>query len=254
MGRLFDNAGPDIIKFTGIPSIATTSGLTVACWITFDTDTGAAQRGPDLRKSDDTFICQFQYQTGNARIQASINLSGATYQVFTANSSISTNGTLYHIALTHDGSNTITNYDLWLDGVVATDSRSGSTSNSVTTGVERVALGDRYTSTVSPLDGNIYEAAIWDAQLTAGEIAAIGTHGFSPLLVRPGSLAFYAPLVRGLQDKMSSITGTATGTTVSDHIAVYNPSATLRPSAASAVGAANIPEFMHHYQQQLQAG
>ena len=53
-------------------------------------------------------------------------------------------------------------------------------------------------------DGSLAEAAIWNAALSDAEVAALAT-GVSPLLVRPGSLVFYAPLARDLLDRVGGL-------------------------------------------------
>lgn len=47
--------------------------------------------------------------------------------------------------------------------------------------------------------GMVAELAIWNVMLTAAEIASL-SKGFRAPMIRPQSLQFYAPLVRGLQD------------------------------------------------------
>lgn len=49
------------------------------------------------------------------------------------------------------------------------------------------------TTSFSPLNGRIANVGIWDVVLTDAEIAALGKRA-SPLLVRPASLVFYAPI------------------------------------------------------------
>lgn len=50
-------------------------------------------------------------------------------------------------------------------------------------------------STVFFVSGAVAEAAIWKAELSDSEVAAIA-HGFSPLMVKPESLEVYWPLIR----------------------------------------------------------
>lgn len=61
---------------------------------------------------------------------------------------------------------------------------------------DRTSIGRYGDSTPLALTANcdIAEAAIWDVALTDDEVAQLG-RGYAPLMVRPSSLVFYAPLV-----------------------------------------------------------
>lgn len=67
----------------------------------------------------------------------------------------------------------------------------------------------------------IAEAAVWNAALTAAEIASLA-NGFTPAQIRPQSLVFYAPLVRDLIDAKGGRTLTNNNAaTVAAHPRVY---------------------------------
>lgn len=61
---------------------------------------------------------------------------------------------------------------------------------------DRVTIGALRSngSLISTAQGDIAECAIWSVDLSAAEIAALAA-GFSPLLIRPAALVFYAPLI-----------------------------------------------------------
>jgi hypothetical protein len=86
------------------------------------------------------------------------------------------------------------------------------------------------------MDGQIADAAIWNAALTDAEMAALAA-GASPLSIRPGNLIFYVPLVRDNDiDIVGGLPLTATGTpTVSDDPGkLYrNPGQSFRPVAGA---------------------
>jgi hypothetical protein len=70
-------------------------------------------------------------------------------------------------------------------------------------------------------DGRIAEVGIWNAALTAAEIASLAK-GMTCDKVRPQSLVFYAPLIRNLQDVRGGLTITNNNTaTVANHPRVY---------------------------------
>lgn len=88
---------------------------------------------------------------------------------------------------------------------------------------DRVLIGMRTSASVNGLfmDGQIAEVGIWNAALTAAEIASL-SKGMACEKVRPQSLVFYAPLVRNLQDQKGGLAITNNnGATVATHPRVY---------------------------------
>lgn len=70
-------------------------------------------------------------------------------------------------------------------------------------------------------NGLIAEVGIWNAALTAAEIASLAK-GMTCDKIRPQSLVFYAPLVRDLIDAKGGRTITNNnGATVANHPRVY---------------------------------
>jgi hypothetical protein len=70
-------------------------------------------------------------------------------------------------------------------------------------------------------DGLIAEVGIWNAALTAAEVASLA-RGMTCDKVRPQNLVFYAPLVRDLIDQKGGLTITNNNTaTVANHPRVY---------------------------------
>ena len=69
--------------------------------------------------------------------------------------------------------------------------------------------------------GRIAEVGLWNAALTASEIASLAD-GMTCDKVRPQSLVFYAPLIRDLQDLRGGLSITNNNTaTVANHPRVY---------------------------------
>jgi hypothetical protein len=116
-----------------------------------------------------------------------------------------------------------------------------------TTGLDRIGIALTCGLTITELfSGLIAEAAIWNVALTDAEVAQLGK-GYSPLLVRPDGLVFYAPLVRNVQDVIGGLTLTATGSpTVVAHPRIIYP-ARKRFSFPTAAAAAPVfvPVPMH---------
>jgi len=70
-------------------------------------------------------------------------------------------------------------------------------------------------------DGQIAEAAVYNAALSAAEIASLA-NGMTCDKIRPQNLVFYAPLVRNLIDQKGGLTITNNnGATVANHPRVY---------------------------------
>jgi len=73
--------------------------------------------------------------------------------------------------------------------------------------------------------GSIAEVGVWDTDLTTAEMASLGK-GFSPLLIRPSALIFYAPLIGKASpelDIVGGLAGTLTGTSTDSHPRVFMP-------------------------------
>jgi hypothetical protein len=107
----------------------------------------------------------------------------------------------------------------------------GSLDNGVTSGTAPAAAGSSTSplliggfnnaATVNHLDGRIAEVGIWNAALTAAEIASLAK-GMTCDKVRPQSLVFYSPLCRDLIDYKGGLTITNNNTaTVANHPRVY---------------------------------
>lgn len=114
-----------------------------------------------------------------------------------------------------------TSRTIYLDGA-----NSSTNTTSVTpTGLNGVQIGGIYAddsnSIVTYTDGRIAEVGIWNAALTAAEIASLAK-GMTCDKVRPQNLVFYAPLLRDLIDQKGGLTLTNNnGATVANHPRIY---------------------------------
>jgi hypothetical protein len=85
----------------------------------------------------------------------------------------------------------------------------------------RSQIGANAIVATNRMNGLIAEVGIWNAALTAEEIASLAK-GMTCDKVRPQSLVFYAPLVRDLIDQKGGLTITNNnGATVAQHPRVY---------------------------------
>jgi hypothetical protein len=89
-------------------------------------------------------------------------------------------------------------------------------------GLNTITIGGRWNTTIGGLvTGRIAEVGIWNAALTAAEIASLAD-GMTCDKVRPQSLVFYAPLVRDLIDQKGGLAITNNnGATVANHPRIY---------------------------------
>lgn len=129
----------------------------------------------------------------------------------------------HHLAFTFDGSQSGNSNRLkgYFDGVAQTLSFTGTipatTSNNAL--VDTLRIG-RYASQNGWSIGDYAELGMWQATLTAEEIASIAK-GMTCDKVRPQSLVYYTPLIRDIQDLARGMTLTDTSTTVANHPRVY---------------------------------
>jgi hypothetical protein len=103
---------------------------------------------------------------------------------------------------------------------------SGAT-NTSNVGTQNAATGTQISARTSSnatsfyFNGNIAEVGIWNADLTAAEVASLAK-GMSCDKVRPQNLVFYAPLVRDLNDQKGGLALTNNnGAIVANHPRVY---------------------------------
>ncbi len=114
--------------------------------------------------------------------------------------------------------NTSSARNLYVNGV--NEATAGGTSAAIT--LDRLGIGALVRNGVSSyFGGDIAECGIWNAELTAAEIASLAD-GMTCDKVRPQSLVFYAPLVRDLVDVKGGLAITNNNTaTVANHPRVY---------------------------------
>jgi hypothetical protein len=127
-----------------------------------------------------------------------------------------TANTFHHAAATFPNNTTVTAY---LDG----GNSATSTGSALNPSPTRINIGARFSSSSVGLfmDGRIAEVGIWNAALTAAEVASLAK-GMTCDKVRPQNLVFYSPLVRDLIDTKGgrSITNN-NGATVVNHPRIY---------------------------------
>ncbi len=207
MARTF-NGISDKIEIDGFAAI-TTDPCTLACWFkpaTLNTtDTLISIGNPAASgfwrihsNAADQLLCQKQNDVGS---------ESGTATVVAALLAI---GTWHHCAGVFEN---IASRTAYLDGANPVNNATFVTDSVAT----RTSIGVQAGNLGAPTfcDGTIAEVGIWNIALTASEIRALAK-GFSPKVIRPRHLVFYAPLVRSVQEYKGRVLVT-TGTTVAVH-------------------------------------
>lgn len=161
--------------------------VTMACWANVDTDVTAFAMGIAESTGITDYYALFHVITTKL---ASFRSVVSSVNVDATSSSGLTTGTWSHLLgidiaaasriVYVDGGNTGTNV---------------SDQTTAPVGMERVGIGTRANSAhaSSEWNGDLYAAAIWNAELAAHEVAALA-NGVSPLRVRRASLVFFSAL------------------------------------------------------------
>jgi hypothetical protein len=189
----------------------TVTPLTLACWFNPDLFHTGALCAVDSTAPSNWFAL-FVFNTGKVAASAVASGNGSS-AVTTANYST---GSWNHCCGVFSSS---TSRTIYLDGansVTNTESRTPAGLN------ETVIGARRFLGAISAFsDSRIAEVGIWNAALTAEEVASLAK-GMTCDKVRPESLVFYAPLVRDLQDISGGLTITNNNAaTVATHPRVY---------------------------------
>jgi hypothetical protein len=225
VARLFDNATEDNLNIGS--AILTAVPFSIACWF----NVNEVDISQTLLSIADT--------AGNSnhhhlRIDAGNTIFASSNDVGVSGEAASTTGitinTWHHACGVFSATNARAAFiDGGSKGTEATDV------NPV--GLDNTAIGvQKRVGIIWETSGHIAEMAIWNAALADAEVAALA-EGYSPLLVRPQNLVFYAPLVRELVELIGGVTLVNDGTVVSNHPRVLYPAtATLGgvPAAAAA--------------------
>jgi hypothetical protein len=182
--RLFDDADSQYLH-TGTV-IVDEPPFTMVCWVNLDDDgiIHTVMWSGDQDQSNRFHCLQVSGSGGTVR---AVSVAG--------NTGVASSGTGWTINNWHHAGGVWPNADsrtAYLNGVAGTEDTT-STSTVVTDGFDIGRSGD--STPVQHTSGLLAELAVWNVALTAAEMAILAA-GFSPLLVRPESLALYVPGVR----------------------------------------------------------
>ena len=191
------------------PSSLAPEPLTLACWFYPNTFTNQG------------VLLSVQNGANNHRHVLFANAAGINVQLFSGGvGSGSANSTAGYVESQWQHAcgvcTSTTSRTIYLDG--GSDA-TNTTSAVLTLGNPTFSIGARLAGIF--FDGRIADVGVWNAALTADEVASLAK-GMTCNLVRPESLVFYAPLIRNLQDVRRGLAITNNNSaTVADHPRVY---------------------------------
>jgi len=208
MARAFDGGSQVFSNSAATP--VTIVPFTMCCWF-LPTDVSGAQVMLNIGRwgvQADVFL---MYMSGSDLRAQTWRVAGNEASVGTVTAGIWQHGTVVFAA--------VDDRTVYLDG--ASNNDTGSTEP---TAIDSINIGGQRWggSHINWYEGSMAEVGVWDVALSVSEIAALEA-GATPPLVRPGSLVFYDPLVRGpvggtSQDIVGGITMSDTGSiTVDNH-------------------------------------
>lgn len=186
MSRDFEASSNDYIEVGDVPALDLTGDeVSLSAWIRLESINGEQKVLAKWADVGDRFQYLLSVNTSNHVIFAVY--SGGV--ALTEGTTVLAAGAWHHIAGVYDGST----IRVYLDGVEeGSASKSGNMPS--TTAPVRIGAGSSGAGTEQPFDGEIGHCGIWDAPLTAGEVASLAA-GISPLKIRKDdNLQLYAPL------------------------------------------------------------
>jgi hypothetical protein len=187
--------------------------ITIATWYNGDTTPSTAMPFIVVSSSASNDRINLVRGAGANDVVATYIDEGVAVATSTAIGGYST-GSWKHVCGVFSSNSSRTVYS---DGVAASENI---TSLAALSSFDRIAIGSNHVASLFH-DGKLAEVGIWNVALTAAEIASLAK-GMTCDKVRPQSLAFYAPLVRNLQDVRGGLTITNNNTaTVANHTRVY---------------------------------
>ncbi len=221
MAYQFTKASSQYLSINDTTTLDITGEITISCWV---------NRGADLT-TEQQLIAKYESSTLKPNQRSyllGITTSGNLFFI------ISPDGTGPSFSRRDSAAATTTaqqHYccqfipnsfpNLYLGGVLSNGITSGTNRASIHAGTANLTIGANSAGTGGYYGGQMAEVGIWNAALTAAEVASLAK-GMTCDKIRPQSLVFYAPLVRDLIDQKGGLTITNNnGATVAAHPRVY---------------------------------
>lgn len=221
MARLFNDASSQVLSTDS--AAVTAAPLTMACWFNSD-DITVLQVMMYIGDKDVNNLQFFYLAAAGATANDPVRFAAANGSAITNLHTTTgyTANTWYHAC---GVANSATSRDVYING----GSTANNTTSRVPSGIDRTSIGAGNDSTpANYMSGMIAEAAIWNTNLTAAEVALLAK-GVSPFFVRPASLVNYWPLIGRYSPEIDIVGGTnltVTGATAAAHPRIFyiNPS------------------------------
>lgn len=208
-GATFGSASTDIITSSYATGLTDGGVRTYSIWAIINSY-GGGGLGRMFDRSDSGTANETLYVTSGLGFSYSVRYTTTNSSWGFADTG-SQDGNWHNVILTFDNGSPSNHPVCYLDGSTTTETFSGGGSGTTVNPSTAFTIGNRKSDSQRCFDGVLAEFAVWNAILSAGEIAALAKRA-SPLLIRPGALAEYVPMVRpNLSYKVAapSITGTA---------------------------------------------
>lgn len=249
MARDFDGVN-DTISFGDIPAISDLTTCSSSVWVWNDALTADMDIDSNFHWTDSNGFRLYFDDVGsisgrtdvyNIAHKETAGAGGSTVRIESATAAAKANQ-WQHVFWSFVAANS-TGLQLWIDGAedanspadVSTLGDMGNSNEVIRVGEASNGSGDR--------DGRVAELAFWDVVLTDPEIIAL-SKAYSPLLIRPASLIFYASLIGRNSPELDIVggtSGTLTGTANIAHPRIIYPSpAQMRRFTTAAAAAAAI--------------
>ena len=197
----------------------TNGPLTMACLFRLDAATGTRSL---VTLNDANGQERFSLSSNpfaDRAVQLAFVTSGGSILGLSSNTPSASANTWHHAAATVSGTGSGTVFTTYFNGQAGT---TATDTLSPVGNIDSVIVGARYGTSVGLyLDGQIAEVGIWNAALTAAEVASLAD-GMTCDKIRPQSLVYYTPLIRDLIDQKGGLVITNNNTaTVANHPRVY---------------------------------
>lgn len=218
MARSFASGSSEYLQVVGVAI----SGLpcTMACWVSktgTDWSGYTAMWHGEVGETNEYYGVEITHTSGVAQARLVARSGGVEW----VDGSTFASSEWHHLGAVFLST---TDRDLYLDG-----SYDAGGTNNIGDGFgshDQIAIGRAADSSPGGyMNGGISECAMWSVALSAAEMAILGA-GYSPLLVRPQSLVFYAPLIESEdRDMVGGLLLTAYNTpTIAPHPPITYPS------------------------------
>jgi len=216
MARNFDAASDDHIEVGDVAALNLTGNkVTLSMWVKLGTPNTEYKVFAKWDDAGGKFSYLLSIEGLSNRVLFAVNTGGTT---LTQGTTDIDDGEWHYIAGTYDGSN----IRVYVDGLQENSAVKTGNMPSNTVPVRIGAAGGA--SIEEPYDGDLGHAALWDVDLTAGEIASLA-NGTSPRRLRKDdNLLFYGP-INGQSPELDIIGGldlTVNGTTKSEEPPIPN--------------------------------